>query len=93
MIIAAQCQQDSAYSYFRQINISMTNNNNQISVTYSDAELRNLIEEFITQRKEDFSLRGVYSYILYWAVEDGKVAEEKGLIESDELSNNDQKRI
>ena len=55
----------------------MTNYNNQISVTYTDAELRNLIEEFITQRKEEFSLRDACSYVLYWAVEDGKVAEGK----------------
>lgn len=73
--------------------ISMTNNNNQISVTYTDAELRNLIEEFITQRKEDFSLRDVCSCILYWGVEDGKTTDSKALVKSNELSNNDQDRI
>lgn len=34
----------------------MTNNNNQVSVTYSDAELRNLVEEYITQQKSEFTL-------------------------------------
>ena len=29
----------------------MTNNNNQVSVTYTDYELRNLVEEYITQQK------------------------------------------
>ena len=71
----------------------MTNNNNPISVTYTDAELRNLIEEFITQRKEEFSLREACSYILYWAVEDGKVVDVNKLIESDELQQIDQKRV
>ena len=71
----------------------MSNNNNQISVTYTDAELRNLIEEFITQRKKEFSLRDVCSYILYWAVEDGKVAAEKSMIESYELKASDQERV
>ncbi len=70
----------------------MTNNNNQVSVTYTDAELRNLVEEYITQQKTEFTLKGVCSYILYWAVEDGKVAEEKKLIESDELHQSDKER-
>ena len=64
-----------------------------MSVTYTDAELRNLIEEFITQRKEDFSLRDACSYILYWAVEDGKVTDSSKLIESKELYSNDQERV
>lgn len=71
----------------------MSNNNNHISVTYSDAELRNLIEEFITQRKEEFSLREACSYIFYWAVEDGKTNGPKALVESNELNNEDQLRV
>lgn len=62
-------------------------------MSYTDSELRNLIEEYITQQKSGFTLKGVCSYIHYWAVEDGKVADENGLIESNELSNNDQERI
>lgn len=71
----------------------MSNNNNQVSITYTDAELRNLIEEFITQRKEEFSLRDACSYVLYWAVEDGKLAAVKDLVESYELHTCDQERV
>lgn len=62
-------------------------------MSYTDAELRNLVEEYITQQKSEFSLKGVCSYILYWAVEDGKVADTKVLIECNELSGTDQERI
>lgn len=71
----------------------MINNNYTVSVTYTDAQLRNLVEEYITQQKSEFTLKGVCSYILYWAVEDGKVADRKGLIESNELRANDQERV
>lgn len=71
----------------------MTNNNNQVSVTYTDYELRNLVEEYITQQKSGFTLKGVFSYILYWAVEDGKVTESRSLIESDEMQTSDQDRV
>ncbi len=43
----------------------MTTNTNPISVTYSDAELRNLVEEYITQQKSEFTLKGVCSYVLF----------------------------
>lgn len=64
-----------------------------MSVTYTDAELRNLVGEYITQQKNEFTLKGVCSYILYWAIEDGKVADEKGLIESDKIQARDQDRV
>lgn len=70
----------------------MTKNNYPVSVTYTDAELRNLVEEYITQQKEEFTLKGLYSYILFWAVEDDKVADAKTPIESNELCNDDQSR-
>lgn len=66
---------------------------NNILIQYTDTELRNLVEEFITQQKSEFSIKGVCSYILYWAVEDEKVAEAKTLIESNVLSNDDQDRV
>ena len=40
-----------------------------------------------------FTLKGVCSYILYWAVEDSKVADGNTLIESNELISNDQERV
>ncbi len=58
----------------------MANNNNVVSVANTDTELRTHVEEYITQQKSEFTLKGVCSYILYWAVEDGKVADGKGLI-------------
>lgn len=67
--------------------------NNPISVEYTDYELRNLVEEYITQQRSGFTLKGVCSYIHYWAVEDGKVAEGKKLVESDELQQSDQERV
>lgn len=66
---------------------------NPVSVTYSDTELRKLVEEYITQQKSEFALKGVCSYILYWAVEDGKVLDEKSLIGSYELQTSDQERV
>lgn len=71
----------------------MTNNNNQISVTYTDSELRNLVEEYITQQKSGFTLKGVCSYILYWGVEDGKISDTNTLIESIELQSKDQEKV
>lgn len=71
----------------------MTTNINAISVTYSDAKLRILVEEYITQQKSEFTLKGVCSYILYWAVEDGKVTEIRSLIESEEMQTRDQDRV
>lgn len=67
--------------------------NNPIIIDYSDAELRNLVEEYITQQKSEFTLKGVCSYVLYWSVEDGKTVEGKKLIESDELQQSDQERV
>ena len=71
----------------------MTNNNNPVSVTYSESELRNLVEEYITQQKSEFTLKGVCSYVLYWAVEDDKVAQSNSLIESNAISKADQERV
>lgn len=70
----------------------MSNHNNQISVTYTDTELRTLIEEYITQQISEFTLKGVCSYVLYWAVEDGKTSKGNGLIGSDVLQQSDQDR-
>lgn len=38
-------------------------------------------------------LKGICSYILYWAVEDDKIADGKALIESNELCASDQERV
>ena len=72
----------------------MSTNTQPISVTYSDEMLRILVEEYITQQKTDFTFKGVCAYILYWAMEDSKVADAQGtLCEGNELQPSDQHRI
>lgn len=68
------------------------NNNNAITITYSDERLRTLVEEFITMQKHDFTFKDLCSYVLYWAKEEGKTA-ITGLYESDELNASDGKRL
>ena len=69
-------------------------NNNTISVTYSDEKLRILVEEYITQQKNEFTFKGVCAYILYWAMEDGKVADaQDALCEGNQLAQGDCDRI
>lgn len=72
----------------------MTNINSTIQVSYTDTELHNLIEEYITHQKAGFTLKGACSYVLYWAIEDGKVAGVEGRpIESNELHPSDRDRV
>ena len=66
---------------------------NPVAVDYTDAQLRALIEEYITQQKSSFSFKGLCSNILYWAIEDGKVAGVAGPIESNELHPSDRDRV
>ena len=44
---------------------------NPIRINFSDARLRVLVEEYITQQRSTFTLQGVCNYVLYWAIEDG----------------------
>lgn len=71
----------------------MASNQQFVQVTYTDTELHNLIEEFITHQKAGFTLKGSCSYVLYWAIEDGKVAGVEGPIESNELHPSDRDRV
>ena len=70
----------------------MTTNNNPISVKYSDARLRTLVEEYITMQKHEFTFKDLCSYVLYWAKEEGKTA-TTGLYESNELASSDCDRL
>ena len=63
-----------------------------ISVTYSDDRLRTLVEEYITMQKHEFTFSGLWSYVLYWAKEEGKTA-NTGLYESNELDKADSDRL
>ena len=70
------------------------NANNTIEVTYSNESLRILIEEYITQQKSVFTLQGVCSYVLYWAMEDGHTLPAAGaLYQGDKLSPADCQRV
>lgn len=70
----------------------MTIKHNQVSVTYTDTELRNLVEEYITQQNSEFTLKGTCSYVLYWAKEEGKTV-NTGLYESNQLDQEDCDRL
>ena len=65
---------------------------NPIQVTYTDERLRTLVEEFITMQKHEFTFKDLCSYVLYWAKEEGKTA-NNGLYESNELDAADGKRL
>lgn len=49
-------------------------NRNTISINFSDERLWILVEEFITHQRKEFTFKGLCSYIMYWAMEDGKSA-------------------
>ena len=68
--------------------------NTTIGIDYSDARLRVLIEEYITQQRSSFTLKGVCSYVLYWAMEEGKATQSgKGLFEGDKICQADCARV
>ena len=68
--------------------------NTTIGIDYSDARLRVLVEEYITQQRSAFTLKGVCSYVLYWAMEEGKASQSsKGLFEGDKICQADCDRI
>jgi len=66
--------------------------NNTIAINYSDGRLRVLVEEFVTQQRGKFTLKGVCTYVLYWAMEDGCTAGD-GLFESNQLAQGDCDRV
>lgn len=70
----------------------MSTNNNSIQVTYSDQELRILVEEIIAMQRADFTRKSLYSYILFRAMEEGKTT-TKGLYESNQLDTDDCNRV
>ena len=40
---------------------------------YSEKELAVLVEEYITQQRKEFTLKGLTSYIVYWGMEDKRI--------------------
>lgn len=68
--------------------------NNAIGIDYSDQRLRVLVEEYITQKRGQFTLKDVCSFILYWAIEDGKATQSgNNLFEGDQICQADCDRI
>lgn len=53
---------------------------------YTDQELSVLVEEYITQQRSEFSLKGLYSYVVYWGMEDKRIV-------GDQLSEADKVRV
>ena len=67
---------------------------NPIKISYTDARLRVLVEEYITQRRGPFTLKDVCSYILYWAMEEGKATQsDNNLIDGETVCQVDSERI
>ena len=72
----------------------MTTTTNPIAVDYSTEELRILVEEYLSMQKKEFTLKGVCSYVLYWAMEEGRTAGAgETLYESNQLEAGDCERI
>ena len=70
--------------------ISTMTNNNTIAINYSDEKLRILVEECITQQRSTFTLKGVCSYVLYWAMEYGKA---NSIYDGYQMSEADNNRV
>ena len=67
---------------------------NPIALAYTDSELRTLVEEYIFQQKKEFTFKRLCSFILYWAMEEGKTAGNGSSVrESNELQESDQNRV
>ena len=72
----------------------MTTDNTTIGIDYSDARLRVLVEEYITQQRNAFTLKDVCSYVLYWAMEEGKATQSGNVFfESDKICQADCARV
>lgn len=53
---------------------------------YTDQELSVLVEEYITHQRNEFNLKGLYSYIVYWGMEEKR-------IEGDQLFDTDKEKV
>lgn len=72
----------------------MPSSHKTITLSYSNAELRTPVEEFIFQQKKKFTFKSLCSFLLYWAMEEGKTAGNGGAVrESNELQERDQDRV
>jgi hypothetical protein len=65
---------------------------NPIQVNYTDQELRILVEEFIAMQRSSFTFKGLCSYILYRAMEEGRTKGER-IYESNQMQTEDCNRV
>lgn len=54
--------------------------------SYSEKEQAVLVEEYITQQRKEFTLKGLTSYIVYWGMEDKRIV-------GDQLTADDKNRV
>ena len=45
-----------------------------MNTPFTTHDLSVLVEEYITQQRAEFTLRGLYAYIVYWAMEEKRIA-------------------
>ena len=68
--------------------------NDPIALDYTNDDLRILVEEYFMMQKTEFSLQGVCSYVLYWAMEEGRIAgTSHAVFESNQIEDSDCERI
>ena len=53
---------------------------------YTEKELTILVEEYITQERSEFELKGLHSYIVYWGMEDGRIV-------GGQMGSNDKEKV
>ena len=57
-----------------------------MNTPYTTHDLSVLVEEYITQQRAEFTLRGLYAYIVYWAMEEKRIA-------GDQLTDADKEKV
>ena len=57
-----------------------------MNTPYTTHDLSVLVEEYITQLRTQFTLRGLYAYIVYWGMEEKRIA-------GDQLTDADKEKV
>lgn len=57
-----------------------------MNTPFTTHDLSVLVEEYITQQRAEFTLRGLYGYIVYWAMEEKRIA-------GDQLTDADKEKV
>ena len=57
-----------------------------MNTPYTTHDLSVLVEEYITQQRTQFTLRGLYAYIVYWGMEEKRIA-------GDQLTDADKEKV